>query len=580
MSICPPAQILPLHIIESIANYMPRVSGSRLPVSDVETSAVIQPALLPLMSVCRSWRSTVCSLFYNSAVFVYDEKRVWVHNHKSLIKLDNVVETGNHHHLKKLQFVISPMDFVDGANSTGPLQSAIDRCGQLGRIYEVSIVFAQNYSTIRYWEQQNNDADKSIDMEQLGTTLTEYAQLFHRLLPNKRIVNIFKSEEYRRSPQVIEVSERVVGFLPQLLDSTVCHFSSTRLNLTKAFVERLTHNALRRITITGHKGTQQHVELLRRNASTLEVVRIKNATAHAVVKMTYRGSKYGTLVYPRLRKLHISFCVGRRSSRHPQPTCDPFPALKALVCEGHFPFASPIVLDQGRQHISVLKIDVDADLLRILDESHVLKPGSFKQLDKVSLGWSQKKFVPRGEHASSLFAKALSISETAHVVYNRNLVLGGSAETVLPDICFSDSLRTLDLEGTFLTVDDAIRLLSGFKRLATATLALREGSRNVRMPTAEEIAEYRKRFKGHASSVGILNISNLSFTNSRRAAEFLVLMTSILKSIKHIVVGRRYVSRPISVVSRVEYVRKRSMYAKNKRIRAVEYTVDNTCYHY
>ncbi|KAJ2365976.1 hypothetical protein IW150_006067 [Coemansia sp. RSA 2607] len=413
-------------------------------------------------------------------------------------------------------------------------------------------------------------------MDQLDATLTEYAKLFHQLLPNKRIVNIFKSEEYRRSPQIVEVSGRVISFLPQLLDSKVCYFSSTRINLTKQFIERLAHNALRRITVTGHKGTQQHVELLRRNASTLEVVRIRNATAHAVVKMTYRGSKYGTLVYPRLKRLHISYCVGRRSNSHPQPTCDPFPMLRVLECEGHFPFASPIVLDQGRQHISVLKIDVDADLLRILDESHILKPGSFKQLEKVSLGWSQKKYAPRGDHANRLFAKALSISDTAHVVHNCNLILSEFTEVVMPEIRFSDSLRVLNLEGTFLTIDDAIRLLCGFKRLVTATLALREGSRNVRMPTAEEIAQHRKQFKGYTASVSKINISNLSFTNSRRAAEFLVLMTAILKSINKIVVGRRYVSRPTSVVSRVEYVRKRPMYAKNKRIRAVEYIVDNT----
>ncbi|KAJ1814374.1 hypothetical protein LPJ56_004870, partial [Coemansia sp. RSA 2599] len=327
-------------------------------------------------------------MFYKSALLAYDSKKLYVYKHESLIKLEDIIDTGSQHHLKKIQVYISPMDFRSPETSTAVLQAVLDKVGPLCRVREITLFFAPYSSLYRF--QRFNQTDDEVDIDALSATLEEYARLFHELLPNKKIVNAYKSQEHRSPARFAATYKRMSDFATELVGTQVCHFSSEGINLTKPLVDNLKGTQMRRISIARHKGTQQHIELIRRNAQTLEVIHIKNVTTHALVKMTYRGAKQGTMVYPRLRELYIASCSGYRSRSYNEPTCDPFPALRVLDCQGHFPFASPVVLDQGRSHISVLRIDADRQLLEILESGGVLEDGSFKHLSLLSLGWRHK----------------------------------------------------------------------------------------------------------------------------------------------------------------------------------------------
>ncbi|KAJ2707693.1 hypothetical protein FB645_000464 [Coemansia sp. IMI 203386] len=570
------AQTLPLHIIEGIASYIPKTRSARLPVVNGEDSSVKQKTLLPLMAVCKQWRFVIGSLFYKSALLNYDSKKLWVHKHESLIKLEDVIATNSQHHLKKIQVYISPEDFKTTNNSTSLLREFLDKAGPLERVREVTLFFAPHGSIYRF--QRNNEPEDVINMDLFSATLDEYAKLFHQLLPNQKIVNVYKTQQYRSSAKFADIVKRMSEFMPQLLSSQVCHFFSMGIDLTKPFVDNLKGASLRRISIAKHKGTQQHIELIRRNAQTLEVLHIKNATTHAFVKMTYRGAKQGTLVYPRLRELYITSCSGYRSMKHNQPTCDPFPVLRVLDCQGNFPFATPIVLDHGRNHLDVLRIDADRNLLEILGNSNVLEDGSFKYLNVISLGWRHRVASPSDNHANQIFVKAINMAPFASTVENCGLHVSDFEQSVLPKINFSDHLRTLNLEGTVLTMKDTVKLLSKFKRLDDASISLKEEptDNNIRMPTVESLQEYQRELKSYSSSnVGVLNIRHAHYKNSRRAAEFLVLMTSIMTSIRKIVVGRKNISRPDSIVRRVSFVLRRPIYKTDDHVNSVEYKAED-----
>ncbi|KAJ2889226.1 hypothetical protein FB639_000003 [Coemansia asiatica] len=540
-----------------------------------ESSSVKQMSLLPLMAVCKQWRFVIGAVFYKSALFAYNQKKLWVHKHETLIKLDEIIETGSQHHLKKIQFYISLTDLRDPEASTALLQAMLDKAGPLCRVREVTLLFGSYHSI--YYFQGHNQMDGEIDIDSFNANLDEYTRLFHQLLPSKKIVNVFKPYNNQSPTKFADAYKSMSNFTFQLVGTDICHFSSDGVNITKSLVDNLKSASLRKISIAKHKGTQQHIELIRRNAQTLEVIHIKNVTTHALVKMTYRGAHKGTLVYPRLRELYITSCAGYRSLKHNQPTCDPFPALRVLDCQGHFPFATSVVLDCGRSHISVLRIDADRHLLDILDESGILEDGSFKYLNLMSLGWRHRVATPRDEHANQLFVKALNMAPFASTVENCGLRIVNFAENILPKINFSDHLRTLNLEGTFLTMKDAVKLLSKFKRLDTAYVSLNEepAASTVRMPTVEELQGYQSELKAFSfSNVSVLNVRHANYKNSRRAAEFLVLMASIMTSIKKINLGRKHVTRPDSIVRRVSYVLRRPIYKTDDYVNSVEYAVE------
>ncbi|KAJ1836084.1 hypothetical protein LPJ63_000616 [Coemansia sp. RSA 2711] len=240
-------------------------------------------------------------------------------------------------------------------------------------------------------------------------------------------------------------------------------------------------NTLRSLSISRHKGTQKHIELVRHNADTLESLCVDHITTHSMLKMTWgKNGGYHTQVYPRLKLLHIQFCVGQRNKTYRQPLADPFPRLQTLICP---------------KNDTMLKI---------------------------------------------------------HLATN---------------------LRVLDMPRHKVPFTELIPLLSGLPALQKARVVLGDvpTQNMLRMPTFEQINEYRELFKSHSTSAWALGISDLVFGNSRRAAEFLVLLVDILSSIKRVSISYNCTRTSYKVVNAVEFVKRRKIYKSNPAIEDVEF---------
>ncbi|KAJ2223493.1 hypothetical protein IWW45_008330, partial [Coemansia sp. RSA 485] len=511
-----------------------------LPLVPSNRSLAKQTWLLPLMNVCKQWHFTTRALFYQSALLTNKRKVHWIHEHKRILWLDEVIAAGRQQNLKRLQIIIAPSDLKSPEASTMLLRDALDRCGPLTGVREASILFVHNDAMRPYlsykvpeFEETAGLGSEADVMACFQKNIEEYVALFNQLLPNRFAFNVCKTRRYGCDPLETEMAERLFCTLPKLLGSRICHFMTSNLSMSKQLIGDLDGISLKRISILQPNGLQKYIELIRRNAATLEMLQFRHVTTVSVAKITFNGRKRGTLIYPCLKELRISSCTGRRSFVN-QPECDPFPALKSLYCRGPFPFSAPVVLDHGRKHISNLGIEVDAELLAILDGHNILEAGSFAKSNRVSLGWNHRNYRPRGDHANQIFIKALNLSGAAGTVGNTYLYVDDFTESVLPKITFSNSLCLLNLEGTYLTMNEAIKLLCGFKNLRVAGVSLKDDSEHstLRMPAVDELQKYQRELKGYSSSsLQLLNVRHAEYRNVRRAAEFLVLMTSIVTSI-------------------------------------------------
>ncbi|KAJ1893638.1 hypothetical protein LPJ66_005633 [Kickxella alabastrina] len=574
-SLYSPAQVLPLLIIESIASYMPMLPNVMLPMMNGLWSKVKQPSLLPLMGTCRQWRSIVCPLFYCSALLEFDGNKEFHKKNTSVIRLSDVIATGNQKHIRQLQISINTLGFADTEKAIKNIKAALDQGGPLHTTHEVTLLVDCRSTSYHPYTFQESE-DTGFDTELVDATLAQYAQLFDKLLPNRRIMSMHRARPLCYLSETNKaVYAQVNLFIHNLLGTALGHLSLHQFSVTKPIVKQLGASALRRISIAHHKGSQQHLELIRRNYKCLEFLRIDHATSHAIEKLTWLEKKAGTLVYPQLKKLHISSCSGRRNIAHSHHNQDPFPALEVLACRGHFPFSSPLILQQGRSHIRVLKIDMDHELMSILDEHKVLAPGSFEVLDVVILGWSVRNNAPVSDHANALFLKTLSIAASPQQVLIHNLHIYDVEASLLSKVNFTNPLQVLDLEGTTLTMAQAIKLLCGFKRLDRANLCIKDDTvqHTTRMPMANEIQEYQAQFKGYSSSVRLLGIDRAYYTNSRRKAEYIVLMTSILTSVQIVHIGGVNISRADSILGRISLVLKRSMYKDCDQVKSVKYSI-------
>ncbi|KAJ2380741.1 hypothetical protein H4S02_006535, partial [Coemansia sp. RSA 2611] len=210
--------------------------------------------------------------------------------------------------------------------------------------------------------------------------------MFKQHIPNVWKVNIFRHGSFEARAAETGSKDIALKNIGKLIGTDTGHLSLTGYKISNHIVSDLMPNTLRSLSISRHKGTQKHIELVRHNADTLESLCVDHITTHSMLKMTWgKNGGYHTQVYPRLKLLHIQFCVGQRNKTYRQPLADPFPRLQTLICRGHFPFSTPIVLIEGRSHIRHLDIDLDTDLLQTYADHRVFAKGSFPHLYYVSL---------------------------------------------------------------------------------------------------------------------------------------------------------------------------------------------------
>ncbi|KAJ2858053.1 hypothetical protein GGI22_003380 [Coemansia erecta] len=381
----------------------------------------------------------------------------------------------------------------------------------------------------------------------------------------------------------------VVGFMEDSVGGLALgHVSVIKSPVSKKLLANLSGlgMALRSITLSHNKGSQQHIELVRRNCMRLERLHIDHPTAHAVVKMTCCDSGSDTLVYPQLKYLCLNVCSGNRKDSHWQPTTDPFPALTTLISRGRFPFTTPVVLTEGSKHIRRLDLDLDNDLMAAYGND-LFCDMSFRELESVSLGWWARGEA-RAALSQILFTRALNIGLRTQVAHIHCLEMGWLDNATFKGMHALFTLRVLDLELTYITPEQAMTVFNACPVLQRAYISLHDegqGNRSAKMPTDIELLGFQEAHKSCKSRIQSLGIYSTQFSRLRKAAEYIVLLVVVLPHLKRVCISsfdrtmtNKYIpdrTSSMKLINAIDQTRKRSFYEKNTKVHSVDVAIDN-----
>ncbi|KAJ2492833.1 hypothetical protein IWW37_001131 [Coemansia sp. RSA 2050] len=568
LALLPTAQVLPHHIIASIAQYI-ELSTTETPLS-IKSSNIDIPIpskeLVPLAAVCQSWRAVVDPLVYRVAAHCTSSSSPYTFNSKHLPKLSVAIERKKQHLVRQLYLFIDLSELFTAESFMSFLEFAETVCGAMLSVYKLALI--PTYSKYMWQASSEQDAVATMD---ISTVMDKFFTCIRSLTPNARIVTASNGSGYRAYRRYKKDHDHAMALLPGLFAERTTQLVVDQVNLSRPQVGRLVPGMLRSIYISGYKGRQTHVELIQRHAPWLERLEIVNFTVHAIAKLTWGPTTTSTRFYPRLKRLCIASVVGFRTKKMRQPTVDPFPALEVLDCRSSFPFTTSVVLGGGQSHLRVLKLRMDTELFETMERGGLLNEASYKRLEVISLAWAERSSFGRQEHSERMLLKSFEVGAKTQVVYANRLTIP-DFDLVLPKIRLMNTLRVLDFQETALTIAQAVVLLSGFPKLHEASLFLREvpGDRSRRMPTAEEVAEFGKRFIDCQSSVSFLNISKTQFANSRRAGEYIVLMTNVLPSVTRVRIDCSTKIRSKKVCKGIKFALQRAIY-RFKRVQEIQY---------
>ncbi|KAI9506575.1 hypothetical protein GGI25_003424 [Coemansia spiralis] len=598
---------LPAHIIEHVASYVISTVPKPVLIIPYQDAYVEAPAkaFLPLMAVCRAWRILVAPLFYKTVMHTIDKPKkesAPPRQNSERLCLPNIVEIGSQCHVKQLYLNIDLLSLEDGLIEdplyiSNEVFAFFKNCGTLSAAHTLYLFVGYSYTMLFYMRNkrammlENQEPDnKTTDPIDISKALDEIKHMVLAAMPRLRRIYINNGPIPLLHDHEKVLNAKADHFLNSFATSLpLGHLSLFNLKVTKDLLTSLetSRGALRSIILSNNKGSQQHVELVRRNSQWLERLHMDHPTNHAVLKLTWMEKGSSTLVYPRLRFLCINSCVGRRNPNNRQPTVDPFPALRTLICHGTFPFSTSIVLEQGKKHICQLEIDLDSELMEAYGNK-LFSNGSFEKLDCVMLGWAGNGFSLRWHNSQLLFTKALEIGKSTRVAHIQNMRTDWLDDSALSSITFLDTLRVLDMELTYLTINQALRIFEACSGLQKAYISLcdeNERRNECRMPPEDELLNFRKKYDGCKASIYALGIHNTSFPRSRRAGEYILSLVDVLPCLRRVSIAHCEYSIPGRVVAGEMAARKllrainlalmRKIYKNRPRVHSVKYVIDN-----
>ncbi|KAJ1901328.1 hypothetical protein LPJ81_003769 [Coemansia sp. IMI 209127] len=603
-------QTLPAHIMERIVLYVPGIEPTFAMNVYEPGHCDTEPvkAYLPLMGVNRAMRIITAPLFYKYASKLVCETKPPGYNYrieKDGLSLDDVMEIGAQEHVKQLRLVLDIFALDEETNRDinhieNAVVPSIIKYGQLPAVHTIILATYNNvplaYAFRRRMgtgldnpentgsESPTTTVDIPRRLEAIKHAVLDIAPRVRRLIMSKDIEQLYSPPEHEKK-RIRELTDFKEDFVNGL---ALGHISLVKNTVSKKLLANLSgpEMALRSITLSYNKGSQQHIELVRRNWMRLERLHINHLTAHAVVKMTWCDGGSGTLVYPRLKHLCINVCSGNRSTSYRQPDKDPFPALTTLISHGQFPFATPVVLTEGRKHIRRLDLDLDNDLMEAYGNK-LFTDRSFHELESISLGWWAKGPV-RASQSQLVLTRALNIGLKTQIAHIHSFEADWLDSSTVKDMHSLSTLRVLDMELTYITPNQALIIFNACPLLQKAYISLRDErseSRVVKMPADSELIEFQEAHKGCTSRIQSLGIYSTQFSRSRRAAEYLMMLANVLPCLKRVcissfvrVIPNKYIPDKTGarkLFDAINQTRKRKFYKGKPHVHSVDVAIDN-----
>ncbi|KAI8320636.1 hypothetical protein GQ54DRAFT_312469 [Martensiomyces pterosporus] len=485
--------------------------------------------LLAAMGVCQSWRYAAALFYYREGIFESqdvkpeqkeDKSRDRKSSRSSVLGIRHIAKSGFTQNVRVLHVCAMINDILGGQVSDGLLA-----VGPLRSVRKIVVRLATGWMRYRRSEDVCSAETDEAELDRLCTVL-------QRLMPFIRSVEVDFGDVYYDDA----CSKQCTYLYSRLLEHK--HWVLTLVDTPPQIDARCTRLqlvGLAHLSIQVEVWTEHHVELVRQNAATLRSLRLLQIPFHMCSQLLRDSTNSCSIVYPRLHTLEMQLPEFASPSQIlVRVDANAFPSLVSIQCRSAYPFASDLLLRCNRQGLERLQMVLPR---RFVTDCQQFTPGAYPRLTHVDLSVEgEAEWIKQGATALKLLSKILSLSATAQSI-KTSMFVGGSVD-FLPEITCHQTLRELVMPRVHFALPTAVRLLQSFPWLTRAAIALGSTSHCRCIPTDEAITEWRSKSASRsAARLLSLELGDARYPTARCSAEYIVLLVSLLPSLKHAAVG-------------------------------------------
>ncbi|KAJ2007961.1 hypothetical protein H4R26_000469 [Coemansia thaxteri] len=302
----PAAQHLPSRIIQRIALYISAVDGYRGASSDDDR---ITRAVGPLSRVCRSWRVSVLTLFYQHFVLDINCTAMWITRTRQMVYTKSEYISDNVRHLAKRVYLTAPFAGI----FSGKVVDILNENHFKQAVFPGVTVLRLNFYCGTIFTLQ--------EVADYKTHVEAFCAYVHALFPNAQ-------EYYFRVSSFTDTDDsNMVGFLLSRIIRDGCRVAEYTHSSGGVLISGLLNvSGLTHLCIEDQACMEDCVELMRRNASTLVSVDLGVVDVPDILPQLVTDDDGNAIVYPQLHRLAIHM------SLLPKDMVAVFPALQDLQC--------------------------------------------------------------------------------------------------------------------------------------------------------------------------------------------------------------------------------------------------------
>ncbi|KAJ2061962.1 hypothetical protein GGI17_002730 [Coemansia sp. S146] len=449
-----PLQVLPLHIIELILDYV--AGNSRLQFGGVSCgSDEYVRLLLPLATACPSFASSAFSRMFRIYSINLTKKSEKLMTPPSSPTCLSVSGFPVHLYAQKLRIRLD-IDIYNGNALKELLCTPYADC-----IFQKVRSIKFTFSLPPVEEQPTNDVFASPDT---APNISAFVQRIKQMTPMASKVHFSLGFFHNDRPYypVEPFSDLVMQLSQHAVDIEY------RFNYQPAIIGRqldgLRNLAYDGITVLGCGPLI--VQLARRNASTLQSLELSIVMTIDITDI-FRNADGSYVQYPCLREFKFGALGMLFLPRLPAfPGAVPFPSLRCLDIRCVYPFSDDMVFRGNAATLESLSLRPNLEVIRILREYRVFTPVSHPKLRQVRFG--VKLDSEQGLFATDVermrFVLSIGPKVPVRTVFDTNI--GSALQTVIPVFAEHTCIQVLTLESFHLNLWDAIALIKALPLLS------------------------------------------------------------------------------------------------------------------
>ncbi|KAJ2782832.1 hypothetical protein H4R18_002043 [Coemansia javaensis] len=416
-------------------------------------------------------------------------------------------------------------------------------------------------------------ADKQLS-RRIADNLDGLVDTILRALPNVRRVAIHAEPGHAMDTAQRQCVARAIAGAHRIVTSHVTHLELADFGYGGHWSACLPPGSLRRIDVR-QDFCSNHIELVRRNAESLEHLRLGGVHAEHIAPWLHGSlGPDRVCVYPRLKHLDISY-VKTHDYEPWLPSENPFPQLEVLKCMACAPPFMPAVVLANKDRLRHLGISVDARAIEMLQAVVRTSKRAFPNLAYASLAMDIMHFGL--ENTAAVLACVSKIGPRI-----QTLCLGRfgswSDSGAIPPAGLPDTLQHLDLCDAIMTVDRAVPLLRACPGLLKARLSLvQPNDDDGYIPlTPESILRLQDQHRGCTASVRYLGINSFETEEAHDEIIVTVLLASLLPAVVRVVVLSSCCHMDSELLEDIEHERKKPHYRDCTHLDKVRFLVGDT----